>query len=340
MPELRKDPVIGRWVIIATERARRPGNFVDPDDNAFAQTEPCPFCNNQDQEIYSIKSDGTNEKSGADWSVRIVPSGTPYVRTAVQLDRKGKGPYYVTNDYGVHEVVIETPEHIANMADLSLEQIEMVLRAYIVRFNELEKNSNLQYVLAYKNFGLAAGSRPIGHSRSQIIATSVNPLRVKEKLMGAKKYFDYHERCIYCDIIEQELKGRQRIVTETDHFLALTPFATRFPFEVCIIPKKHHCDFAKGALGVEGDLAKILKDVLLRLKWGVDDPAYNYVIQTAPFHRETRWDRWRTLEEDYHWHIEVMPRLTRAAGFEKGSGFYICSISPEESAQFLREVKI
>ncbi len=333
MPELRKDPVIGRWVIIATERARRPGNFVDSEANAFTQNGACPFCHNQDPEIYAIRTNG-------DWKVRIVPSGTPFVKITDQLVRKGKGPYYITNDYGVHEIVIETPEHIANMADLSVEQIELVLRAYVVRFNELEKNPNLQYVLAFKNYGLAAGSRPIGHSRSQIIATSVNPLRIKEKLTGAKKYYSYHERCIYCDIIDQELKSRKRIVAETEHFLALTPFAPRFPFELWIIPKKHHCDFAKGVVGAEHDLAKVLQDVLLRLKIGVDDPAYNYVIQTAPFHRETRWDRWRTIEEDYHWHIEVMPRLTRAAGFEKGTGFYICAIPPEETAEFLREVKI
>jgi UDPglucose--hexose-1-phosphate uridylyltransferase len=141
-------------------------------------------------------------------------------------------------------------------------------------------------------------------------------------------------------LIQQELNDKRRVVKETEHFIAITPFAPRFSFEVWIIPKRHHCDFAQGVLGIEDDLAGLLKETLLRLKKGLEDPAYNYVIQTAPLRRDTDKNRWRTLEEDYHWHIEVMPRITRVAGFEKGSGFYICSIPPEHTAEYLREVEI
>jgi len=337
MPELRKDPVIGRWVIIATERARRPGTFLDPHSVSESDKAQCPFCNNQEPALYSVPSE---QGAKSPWRVKVTASGTPLLQPSGKFKRRGHGLYDVGNDYGDHEVVIETPDHISNMADLSEEQIRMVLQTYVIRFNELEKNPNFQYVIAYKNYGTAAGSRKISHSRSQIIATGVNPIRVKEKLAGAKKYFDYHDRCLYCDLIQQEMADRRRVVAESEHFLAVIPFAPRFVFEICIYPKRHHCDFHQGVVGQEQDLAKILKEVLLRLKVGVDDPSYNFIIQSAPFRRSHNGTKWRTVAEDYHWHIEVMPRLTRVAGFEKGSGFYICAIPPEMMAEFLREVEI
>ena len=332
MPELRKDSIVGRWVINATERARRPGNFLDQEENVFIDIEDCPFCNNQDPEIYSMK-----DENGS-WKVRVVPSGTPVLNIETQYRRKGHGLYDMAHSYGAHEVVIETPEHIANMADLDIEQIKLVLQTYIARSNELQKDPKLKYFMPYKNYGYTAGSRRIGHSRSQIIATTVNPLRVKEKLAGAKRHFDYRERCVYCDIIQQELETGKRIIHETEKFLAIAPFASRFPFETLILPKEHNCDFAKGLVDDE-DLAKMLKEVLLKFKLGLDDPAYNYIVHTAPF-RKKKTNKWRTIEDDYHWHIELVPRLAREAGFERGSGFYICAIPPEDTAEFLREVEI
>ena len=338
MPELRKDPVVGRWVIIATERARRPGNFVLYQENSFGAPEDCPFCQNQDFEIYAIRDEGASHDQ---WRVKVAPSGTPILSNDIKFKRRGSGLYDVINGYGANEVVIETPRHIPNMADLSVEQIELVFQTYVARFLDLEKNTNLQYVFAYKNYGEAAGSRPIGHSRSQIIAAPVNPLRVKEKLQGAQKYFDYRERCLYCDMIRQNLEERSRLLKETEHFIAVTPFAPRFPFEINILPKDHCCDFAVGVRGRERDLAELLKDILMRFKIGLDDCAYNYVIQTAPLRKKRKTGvKWETIEEDYHWHLEIMPRLARPAGFEKGSGFYICSLPPEDTAEYLRRIKI
>ena len=159
--------------------------------------------------------------------------------------------------------------------------------------------------------------------------------------MGAKKYFADHERCVYCDLIAQECEAQERVVIENDHYVALVPFASRFPFEVWIVPKIHNCDFAKAASPSISSLSQILKELLTRLKIGLNDPGYNYVIHTAPFRRHTAKDAyWKTIEDDYHWHIEVMPRLTHVAGFEKGTGFYICAIPPESTAEFLREVEI
>ncbi|MCK5580975.1 MAG: galactose-1-phosphate uridylyltransferase [Candidatus Omnitrophica bacterium] len=334
MPELRRDPVTGRWVIIATERARRPGNFFDQQSNTFDEDQECPFCASQEQEIYAVR-----DESGA-WQVMVVPSGTPLLHDSKKFKRRGHGMYDIINDYGVHEVVIETPTHTANMADLEIPQIQRVFDAYIARSQALAKNTKFQYVLMYKNYGWAAGSRRIGHARSQIIATAVIPANVQEKFSGAKKYFEYHDRCIYCDIVRQEIETQKRVVVETEHFVAVAPFAPRFAFELWIIPKNHHCYFSKGVVGYQEDLAKILKEVLLRVKIGLDDPAYNYVIQTAPLHKTKKDNRWLTLEEDFHWHIEVMPRITKTAGFEKGSGFHICSLPPEDIAEYLREVEI
>ena len=258
-----------------------------------------------------------------------------------EFKRKGQGLYELMQGVGAHEVIIETPKHTANMADVDVKNIVLTLETYALRMNDLEKDERFKYVLAYKNYGFSAGGGPIKHSRSQIIATPVNPLRVKEELVAAKRYFEYRDRCLFCDMITQECESGERIVVDNDHFVAITPFASRFPFEVWVLPKKHSCDFAKGSRESYGELAKTLKLVLQKIKYGLDDPAYNYVIHTAPFRRQRKGGgQWKTIDEDYHWHIEVMPRLTRVAGFEKGTGFYICSIPPENAAEFLRDAEI
>ncbi len=336
MPELRKDPVVRRWVIIATERARRPGTLIDSQENVFGDPRECPFCRNADPEIFAVRDQG----DGAPWQVKVVPNGTPIFTGETKFKRHGSGLYDVITNHGANEVVIETPDHIANMADLSQEQIARVIRAYMVRFVDLEKDTNLQYVFAYKNYGEAAGSRPIGHARSQIIATPVNPLRVKEKLVGAKQYFDYRDRCVYCDTLQQEIADGRRLICQSDHFVAMTPFAPRYPFEILVLPRAHCCDFTVGIAGKELDLAHLMKMILMKFKIGLNDPSYNYVIHTAPMRKNRRGVKWTTIEEDYHWHIELVPRLAKVAGFEKGTGFYICSIPPEETAEFLRRVDV
>jgi UDPglucose--hexose-1-phosphate uridylyltransferase len=333
MPELRKDPVIGRWVIIASERARRPGNFIDTNDDLVEdEDKECAFCNYQGETI----SPGSPSKD-----VRVVLSPDTVTGSQAEFHRSTKGLYDVINGVGAHEIVIETREHIANMADLEVNQISAIFQTYAIRMRELEKDQRFQYVLAYKNYGPTAGSREIGHTRSHIVTTPVNPLRVKEKLIGAKKYFDANKTCVYCDLIRQEVKSQQRIVCLTEHFIAVIPFAARFLFEIRIIPKNHHCDFHVGIKGVEEDLAKMMKTVLQKLQQGLDDPAYNFVIQTAPFYRSSAdAARWKTIQHDYHWHIELMPRLVHVAGFEKGTGFYICAVPPENMAEYLRGVHL
>jgi len=322
MSQLRKDPIVGRWTIIATERARRPAAFVDPLSTTTDQKH-CPYC--QD-----IASPGVYESQG----VKVINSSSPILDESKPFELRGHGLYDVCHSYGVHEIVLETPTHTANMADLPPEQINAVMQTYALRMQTHRKNPFVEYILAYKNYGVAAGSRNIGHARSQIMTVPVLPMRVLDKISGSKKYFDYHERCLFCDMVTQELKSMERVVTQNEDFVVITPFASRFPFETWILPKGHHCDFVEGIKGHEDSLAAIMKDLLLRFKMGLNDPAYNYMIQTSPVKKASSY------KDDYHWHIEVMPRLTRVAGFERGTGFYICPIPPEMSASFLREVEI
>jgi len=340
LPELRKDPIIGRWVIIATERAKRPDQFSPP--SAGPAEGECPFCegneNHTPPEIFAIRCSGSaKDKPG--WQVRVVPSIRPILRIEGELDRRGYGIYDLMNGIGAHEVVIETPKHINNIADLSIEQIDKVLGLYIHRIVDLGNDKRFKYVLVFKNYGWAAGGGRIKHSRSQLIATPATPKRVKEELVGAKRYFDYHERCVFCDLVRQELEMKDRLIIDIDGFIAVAPFASRFPFEIWILPKKHSCDFVKLSNEHRRDLANILKVVLSKLKAGLHDPPFNFIIHTAPF-RRPKSGYWRTIEEDYHWHIEIMPRLTRVAGFEWGSGFYICPLPPENAAKFLSEIKV
>jgi UDPglucose--hexose-1-phosphate uridylyltransferase len=323
MPQLRKDPIVSRWVIIATERARRPAAFVDPVKHD-TDIKNCPFCQGPGfSEIY------------ANGGVKVVKSGTPFFSGDVSADAalpRRHGLYEECASHGSHEVVVETPQHIANMADLPVDQIQRVFETYAMRMRHHQQDPSIKYVLAYKNYGLAAGSRSIGHARSQIMAVPVLPMRVKDKINGAKLYFDFHERSLFVDLVREEQKEGKRVVLETAHFIAFCPFAARFPFEIWIVPKRQHCDYAQGIKGLESELAQVMKTLLLKYKVGLNDPAYNFVLQTAPFEKG--------MEDLYCWHIELLPRLTRVAGFERGTGFYINPLPPEMTAKFLREVTV
>ena len=340
MPELRKDPIIGRWVIVATERSKRPDHFSEAYKESPSETE-CPFCEGREShtppEIYAVRPQHTQPNTPG-WDVRVVPSIAPFLRIEGELERRGKGLYDVMNGIGAHEVVVETNRHISNMADLQDTQIVKVIDTYITRFLDLEKDKRFKYGLVFKNYGWSSGGGRVRHSRSQLIATPVTPKRVKEELAGARQYYEYHERCIFCDLIKQEMASKERLILELDGFIAISPFAARFPFEMWILPKQHSCDFVSMDAQGRLNLARILKRVLRKLEKGLNDPPYNYMIHTAPFRLHKPAGYWKTIEHDYHWHIEIIPRLTRVAGFEWGTGFYICPLPPEDAAKFLRAV--
>jgi len=335
MPELRKDPIIGRWVIIATERGKRPSEFHPPEAKTTINSGQCPFCGGNEfmtpPEIFSIREPNSATNSPG-WWVRVVPNKFPALQIEGDLDRQGEGIYDMMNGIGAHEVVVETPEHNKSLADLETHHVEKILLSYRERMVDLKKDLRFKYILVFKNHRSNAGAS-LDHSHSQLIATPIVPKRVKEELKGSLKYFNFKDRCIFCDIVRQEIKDQKRVVIENDHFLTFTPYASRFPYEICIIPKRHMACYESIAKEKFQALAQILKVSLLKLKKLLDDPPYNYIIHTTPFSLSTDL-------KDYHWHIEIIPRITHIAGFEWGTGFYINSVKPEDAAQDLREVEV
>ncbi|MFQ5816461.1 MAG: galactose-1-phosphate uridylyltransferase [Terriglobia bacterium] len=333
MPELRKDPIIGRWVIIATERAKRPLEFVR-DPVKSPPTSFCPFCYGHEDktppELLAQRSNGTLPDTPG-WGLRVVPNKFPALGIEGALDRQGEGLFDKMNGIGAHEVIIETPDHEAALASLSQKRIEDVLWAYRDRMVDLKKDKRFKYVMIFKNYGEVAGAT-FSHGHSQLIALPIVPKRVREEVDGAKQYYMMKERCIFCDLIRQERQSGVRVVDENEHFITLSPYAARFPFETWILPKHHAAAFEDAAASVYEHLAKALKGLLQRIDKLLDQPPYNYVIHTSPVHEDT--------EAFFHWHIELMPRLSKVAGFEWGTGFYINPTPPEHSAQCLRDTGV
>jgi UDPglucose--hexose-1-phosphate uridylyltransferase len=330
MPELRKDPVTSRWVIISTERGKRPSDFGPEPERK--KTGFCPFCpGNEDKtpsEVLAYRASGS-PANGAGWHVRVVPNKFPALQIEGELNRQGDGMYDKMNGIGAHEVIIETPEHGETLASMSEHRLEDILWAFRDRFLDLKKDLRFRYILIFKNYGEAAGAS-LDHPHSQLIATPIIPKRVQEELDGAKAYYNYKERCVFCDIVRQELNQGLRLISENEDFVAAAPFAARFPFETWILPKAHDAFFEDAQKHEYVSLSKIIRDVLLRVEKVLTNPPYNLIIHTSPL-RETDG-------RYYHWHIELMPKLTRVAGFEWGSGFYINPTPPEEAAKFLRDV--
>lgn len=331
MPELRRDPIIGRWVIISADRGKRPSDFSRPD--APQPGSKCPFCpGNESMTPSEIIAYGehTRQRDAGGWRVRVIPNKYPALTIEGTLTRQADGMYDRMNGIGAHEVIIESPFHDRDTPDLSDKDVEDLFWIFRDRIMDLRKDIRLEYILIFKNHGSAAGST-LAHPHSQLIATPVIPKRVREEVNGGKSYFDYKERCCFCDIIEQELSEGARIVAENESFVALCPFASRFPFEVWILPRAHSSDFVDIQKHEVVNLAAIQKLVIGKLMRTLDVPPYNCLLHTGPL-KEPHLPH-------YHWHIEIIPKLTKVAGFEWGSGFYINPTAPEEAAQFLREAE-
>jgi UDPglucose--hexose-1-phosphate uridylyltransferase len=341
MPELRHDPIQKRWVIIATERGRRPSDFLVHSEKPA--TSFCPFCaGNEDKtppEIWAIRPNGTKPNT-AGWEVRVVANKFPALMIEGDLDRRGVGIYDQMNGVGAHEVVIEGPAHDTDLSDQSVEHLAKVFRAYRERLADLEHDLRFRYVLIFKNYGLTAGAS-LSHPHTQLIATPITPRTVAIELDSAREHYAIKERCLFCDIINQELEQDKRVVSVEENYLVMTPFASRFPFELLVTPIEHHHDFGQLSDADLGHLAVVMKKTLLRLKRALNDPPYNFIIHTSPnmLARGRRPGHWQTLPYDYHWHIEIIPRLTRMAGFEWGTGFYINPTPPEDAARYLREIE-
>ena len=344
MPELRKDPITRRWVIVANERAARPSDFARGETPATPSA-TCPFCEGHESttppEIAAIRRPGTAPDTPG-WQVRVVPNKYPALRIEGLTDVTWEGMFEGMGGVGAHEVIIETPEHAAHPGVMTPDQLSSVLWMYRERYRDLDGDPRFKYLLLFRNHGRQAGAS-LAHPHSQLIALPIVPKRAEEELEGAQAYFAREGRCVFCDILRQEVglppfggegpegNGR-RLVWKNDEFVAFAPYASWCPFELWILPRRHTASFGALDDGQLRPLAEILRAVLGRLHACLANPPYNYIIHTAPYDAK--------VDHFYHWHIEVLPRLSQVAGFEWGSGFYINTVPPEDAARYLRETEV
>jgi UDPglucose--hexose-1-phosphate uridylyltransferase len=326
MSEFRLNMSTGEWVIIAPERAKRPVDYQNrsicpPPESHSAN---CPFCPGNEHmcqpAVYEVGE-------GDRWSLRVVPNIYAAVNRSVPPVRERHGLYLRTSGYGTAEVLVESSEHNADLAHLPIPQVEEIVKAYRHRFNELSEDPHIAIVNIFKNHGAGAGAS-LAHPHSQIIATMVAPPHVTDQIFYAKRSFNTWGHCVYCDMIEEELRTRERIVMETAHFVAFCPFASKYPYELRVFPKRHSAIFGAITAAEEHDFAIVLHNVLLKLYLLLGNPDYNYYIRSvASSDGQVQY---------YHWHLAITPRLSQQAGFELGTRIYINSSSPEVCAAELR----
>ena len=339
MSELRKDPISERWVIIAEERGERPTDFlpIRGEDDII----PCPFCPNNEHltpiEILAYRPSESAPNS-SDWWLRVIPDRTPALVIEGELTLTIDGVFEKLYGIGANELIIEHREHNKSFLDMSLKDVNEILWAYKDRITDLKQDKRFKYVLISRNRGRFAGSF-FRHPHSHLIATPVIPYRVQDELNGSLNYYNEHTRCIYCDILasEENNKNNSRIIIDNELMIAFMPFAPRFPYETWIMPKYHNAHYEHITKEEIKALAEILSSVMKKLYIKLDTPPYNYFLHTAPLN--IREKKAKAYSESYHWHIEILPRLTGTAGFEWATGFYINPLSPEHAARLLREVK-
>jgi UDPglucose--hexose-1-phosphate uridylyltransferase len=327
--ELRKDPVVDRWVIIATERSKRP--HANRTTTEIDRDEPCPFCAGHEgatpPEVFAYR-DPSSPADTPGWRVRVVPNKYPALASMGDVSQPPPSAYVGLKGLGAHEVIIESPRHCLSMAELDEGQIEKVLRAYRERLIFLENDQRWKSILIYKNEGSAAGAT-LEHVHSQLLALPIVPREIDQEWRALIAHYDAAKRCLYCEMVDREREDGRRIVLETTAFIGFCPFASRFPFEICLMPKKHSPAFDAAANEELPELAFMLRQSLQRLA-GIVDAPFNYVIHSAPLREPMR--------EHYHWHLEILPRIAKIAGFELASGYYINTVAPEIAARQLREV--
>ena len=334
MSEIRRDPINNRWVIYSSERNRRPTDFSSRRQPFHDEPhlEHCPFCiGNERMSSHHIRQYDAGDGQG--WRVRVVANKFPALRVEEELDKRGDGIYDRINGLGAHEVIIETPLHNESLPALSLDHFTLVLTAYRDRIADLTRDKRFRYILVFKNYGAEAGGT-LEHGHSQLIALPFVPRQMEDELEGVRRYYHFKERPLFMDLVRQELADRVRVVEENELFLAVCPYASRFPFEIWVLPKTHRPRYEKLDDGELKLLARLFGRVLRKLDHALDRPAYNFMLHNAPPPAQGE----RTGERTFHWHFEIIPKVTHVAGFEWGSGCYINPTLPEDAAAFLRDL--
>jgi UDPglucose--hexose-1-phosphate uridylyltransferase len=338
--ELRKDPISGRWVIIATERSKRPDEFRSerwPPRRKPGAALFCPFCPGNEAktppEIYAVPGVGASP-GGAGWRVRVVPNKFPALTRGETPIRSRRGLFESLDGIGVHEVIIESPDHDKDLPDLPPDHVRDILSACQSRFRSIEAEPQYAYIQLFKNKGPEAGAS-LSHPHSQIVATPIIPKRVKEEIFASERHFRRTGKCLFCRTLVEEIEAGERIVRANGHFAAVAPFASRFPFEMRIFPRRHSPYFSAAAPEEIAALGEILQAVLSTLKSILDDPPFNIILHQGPHPARAR-EISPDIDRIAHWYIEIIPVLTRIAGFEWGTGFYINPVVPEDAARFLR----
>jgi UDPglucose--hexose-1-phosphate uridylyltransferase len=331
MPQLRQDPVTGRWVAIATERAKRPSSFTRAPVAVVPATAQCPFCYGHEAmtppEVVAFRPVET-EPNSPGWDIRVVPNLYPAFGPADGTPSVSEhGLYRAMNGAGVHEVIVSSPSHRDDLADLPIATIERVVDSWVERFQAHRVNPIVQYVLLINNHGKEAGAS-LEHPHSQLFGIPLIPPNAQEELEGIRRYRLEHGRCVYCDIVAREREVGDRVIFENEDFLVYAPYASRTPFEASIVPLRHHARFEDMLPGERRAFAEALSELTSRVTHGLNDPPFNFFLHSAPTQAAP--------DVDYHWHLELLPKLAVAAGFELGSGVMINVATPEAAAECLR----
>jgi UDPglucose--hexose-1-phosphate uridylyltransferase len=329
MSELRYNVISGEWAILATERAKRPKDFIKEKKEHPVlpeYKENCPFCPGNERqtpvETFRIGDSGS-------WKVRSVYNKFGAVSSEEKKERHIHGLYNSMSGFGVHEVIIEHPRHNISTALMSYEEVENILRTYKARYLSISEIEGVECIVIFKNHGPAAGTS-LEHPHSQLIATPVVPPQVRGRLERAASFFDFNGKCVFCMMLESELQEKTRIVMETEKFVTFMAYASPAPFATWIFPRRHSASFADITNEEISDLAKTLKNVLSKLYHGLDNPDFNYSIRSIPVGEKGA--------EYFHWYLSIIPRLSQPAGFELGSGMFINTALPETAAEYLRQI--
>lgn len=312
-PHLRKDIFSSSWVIVSDERSKRPNDYLN-------SRVTCPFCLGNEKETPPTVLE---RKNGKKWYIRVVKNKYPALIENNQNISETDGMFLKYFVNGRHEVIIETSSH--NDKIYEIKHLKEVFEVFAIRMREFYNTKNVKYVMLFRNYGINAGAS-LKHPHSQIISLPLVPLRVKDEVRKFKEYFKRKNRCLMCDVIKSELNLGRRILYYNKSFVAFAPFASRFNFELWISPIKHSVNFFE--YKNFDDLADIFRIVFKKIHYVIKGVSYNMIFHTAP-----------KGCLDFHWHIEILPKLAMPAGFEWGSGFYINSISPETAIFILKSEK-